>query len=132
MLQVGHPGGLCNRLDVITTGYVLAGRRGEEEIDVFWPLDDRHMPVSFHDLFTGLPRGRVVECNIDPRVLQDYYAMAAPLPSNYRDSQFYGERLKRVLANVVPEVQSEVLAFAKEHFHGSQGPGATTVGIHIR
>src|ERR1035438_8937406 len=51
MLQVGHPGGLCNRLDVITTGYVLARDRGEEEIEVLWPLNS-HMPSSFHDLFT--------------------------------------------------------------------------------
>src|SRR5256885_12250943 len=112
MLQVGHPGGLCNRLDVITTGYVLARGRGEEAIEVIWPLNSQ-MPASFYHLFTGLPRGRVVESDIDPRVWRDYNSLIASLPPNYRDLEFYTEMLARVVANAVPEVPAEVSAFAE-------------------
>ena len=73
MLQVGSPCGLCNRLDVIITGYVLAKARGEEEIEVLWPVNVQ-MPATFHDLFTRLPGGRVTECNVDARIWQDYHA----------------------------------------------------------
>src|SRR6188768_3076172 len=87
MLQVGSPCGLCNRLDVIITGYVLAAERGEEEIEVLWPVNNQ-MPASFHDLFTGLLRGRVLECNLDPSAWennhslawQNYHALVASLP----------------------------------------------------
>jgi hypothetical protein len=133
MIQVGHPCGLCNRLDVITTGYVLAKQRGEANIEVFWPLDNRHMPVHFHQLFTALPHGRVIESDIDPQALQDYYAVTAGLPSDYRDSEFYGQMLKRLLANVVVEVKSEVAAFVEQYFQPtSASEAAATIGIHVR
>ena len=77
MLQVGSPCGLCNRLDVIITGYVLARARGEEEIEVLWPVNNQ-MPASFHDLFTALPSGRVVECNLSPRGWRDYPLAGLP------------------------------------------------------
>src|SRR5512132_4245055 len=118
MLQVGHPCGLCNRLDVITTGYLFARERGEKNLEVIWPVNNQ-MPASFRDLFTALPNGRVVECNLDPRAWRDhpawrdFHSLIASLPANYRDSEFYTEMLARLVANAVPEVQAEVSAFAE-------------------
>jgi hypothetical protein len=132
MLQVGHPCGLCNRVDVIVTGYLLARMQGEDDIEIFWPLSDQHMPVSFHRLFTRLPRGRVVEREIHPRLSRDYIAAQASLPPDYRESKFYGEMLSQLLANVVPEVQSSVSAFAGQHFQSTSGADEMTVGMHIR
>lgn len=129
MLQIGHTGGLCNRLDTITTGYVLARGRGEEEIEVIWPRNNQ-MPAVFGELFTGLPLGRVVECNVDPSVARNYHSLITSLPPNYRDSEFYTRMLARVVANAIPEIQAEVSAFAEEHFR--EAPAASTIGVHIR
>jgi hypothetical protein len=90
------------------------------------------MPARFDELFTGLPRGRVVERSVPPDVMQDYYAAAAPLPPDYRDSKFYIETLARVMANAIPEVQAEVTAFAVKHFGGTSPSTASTIAVHIR
>ena len=132
MLQVGTPTGLFNRVDIITTGYVLAEMRGEKEIEVFWPLDDCHMPVSFYDLFTCLPRGRLVEQDMEPRVAEECKAALASLPSDYRHSDLFREMLRVLLAKVVPEVQAEVSEFVKEHFPPPAEQTAGTIGIHVR
>jgi hypothetical protein len=132
MLRVGHPCGLFNRVDVITTAYLLARMRGDEEVEIIWPIDDRHMPIGFHDLFTSLPIGRVVEEDLDPEVAQFYFDATATLPSDYRDSEYYGEMLRRLLANVVPDVLSEVTAFTDMYFHPGGAPGGTTIGVHVR
>jgi hypothetical protein len=132
MLQVGTPCGLFNRVDVITTGYVLAEMRGEKEIEVLWPVDKHHMPVSFYELFTALPRGRVLQQDIEPRFYEEYNAAMASLPSDYRHSDFFREMLRLLLSNAVPEVQAEVSAFVEEHFQSSAEQGASTVGIHVR
>jgi hypothetical protein len=131
MLTVGASTGLCNRLDVITTGYVLASGRGEKEVEVLWPVNNQ-MPARFDQLFTGLPRGRVIERNVTPDVMHDYYAAVASLPPDYRDSKFYKEMLARVVANAIPEVQAEVSAFAEEHFGRASSSTAPTIGVHIR
>lgn len=130
MLQVGHHCGLFNRVDVITTGYLLASLKGEEEIEVLWPINDRHMPVGFHALFTSLPRGRVVEREIDPEVWDSYHAARDALPTDYRNSEIYAEMLRQLLANVVPEVRDEVSSFVDAHF--ASAGGAKTVGVHVR
>lgn len=130
MLRVGHSGGLCNRLDTITTGYVLAGERGEA-IEVLWPRNSQ-MPAAFHDLFTGLPSGRTVECDVDPSVTRDYRARIASLAPNYRDSESYTKMLACVVANAIPEVQAKVSAFAEENFRESSRPNTSTIGVHIR
>jgi len=115
---------------VITTGYILAKIHGEEEIEVFWPLN-YHLPVHFQDLFTDLPHGRVVERDVEPRVLADYETAQAQLPSDYRNSALYREMLRRVLDCTVPEVVSEVSEFVAAHFHGTQ-KGSGPIGVHIR
>ena len=132
MLRVGHPGGLCNRLDVITTAYFLAARTGETAIEVLWPVDDYHMPVAFNDLFTSLPHGDVIEREIDLQVLSDYYSATAILPANYRESRTYGTHLKALLTNVVPEVKAEVSAFVTEVFLPLTNSVKQIVGVHIR
>ena len=131
MLQVGHPCGLCNRLDVITTGYVLARMQGEDDIEVHWPLNEQHMPVTFQDLFTSLPSGRVLEREIDAQVSASYYAAQAALPADYRDSEFYRDMLGRLLDRAVPEVQDEVSAFVGTYFHRGDN-AAPNIGVHIR
>jgi hypothetical protein len=130
MLQIGHPCGLCNRVDVIATGYVLAQQRGEENVELFWPLNS-HLPIRFHDLFTGLPSGRVVEREIDHAVIDDYYAAQAALPVDYRGSAPYGHALRRLLNHVVPEVLAEVSEFASRQF-GDDQRGRRPVGVHVR
>ena len=133
MIRVGHPCGLFNRVDVITTAYLLARMRGEQEVEIVWPINDRHMPIGFHELFTSLPFGRVVEEDLDPEVAQFYFDATAALPSDYRESEFYGEMLRRLLANVVPDVLSEVTAFTDRYFHsGGAIQARTTIGIHVR
>jgi hypothetical protein len=130
VLQIGHPCGLCNRLDVIATGSMLAREQGREGIELLWPLNG-HMPVRFHDLFTDLPDGRVVERDIDPGVVESYCAAQAGLPAAYRSSATYGEMLNRVLNSAVPEVRAQVLEFEARHF----GPGKRSrppVGVHVR
>ena len=126
-----------NRLDIITTGYLFARQRGEKDLEVIWPVNNQ-MPASFGDLFTALPNGRVVECNLDPRAWRDhpawrdFHSMIASLPANYRESEFYTEMLARLVANAVPEVQADVSAFAEEHFGDASCPTASTVAVHIR
>ena len=132
MIRVGHPCGLFNRVDVITTAYVLARVRGEEEIEIVWEINDRHMPIGFRELFTSLPLGRVVEENLEPEVAQSYLEASSTLPADYRDSEYYGEMLRRLLANVVPDVLSEVTAFTDRHFHPGGASGGTTIGVHVR
>ena len=130
MLRVGHHCGLFNRVDVIVTGYVLADMQGEQELEVLWPLNDRHMPVSFHALFTGLPRGRVLEEEIDREVAQRYARDSGALPADYRRSRLYRDMLQQLLAKAVPEVRDEVEGFVAAHFGHS--PGAKTIGVHVR
>ncbi len=129
MLQIGHPCGLCNRLDVITTGYVLARMQGDEEVEVQWPLN-WHLSVSFYDLFTHLPFGRVVDGTLDPKVHADYMTTIAGLSRDYRDEPIYGETLRRLLDCAVPAVRSEVTEFMQSHFHAA--PGRGPFGVHIR
>lgn len=131
MLRVGHHCGLFNRVDVIVTGYVVADKQGEQELEVLWPLNDRHMPVGFHSLFTGLPHGRVLEEEIDAEVAQRYERDSAALPPDYRrSSPLYGQMLRQLLAKAVPEVRDEVDAFVRQHFGGdSRG---LTIGVHVR
>ena len=130
MLQVGHPCGLCNRLDVITTGYLFARERGEKDLEVIWPVNSQ-MPASFTVIFfTALPNGRVVECNLDPRAWRDhrawrdFHSLIGSLPPNYRDSDFYTEMLARLSSEcAVPQVQADVSAFAEEHFGDASRSG---------
>ncbi|MBA3609082.1 MAG: hypothetical protein H0W43_11350 [Chthoniobacterales bacterium] len=121
---------MCNRLDVITTGYVLAKERGQDEIEVVWPVNVE-MPASFHHLFSRLPGGRVTEGNIDPGLLRNYYAATASLPEDYRTSEFYCEMLGRLVTNLHPEVQREVEAFAEENF-GDRPAELGPIGVHVR
>lgn len=132
VLRVGHPCGLCNRIDVIATGCVLARARGIEAFDVLWPRNARHMPAGFHDFFTALPRGRVLEEEIAPAMLQAYYAAVSELPPDYRQSEEYGTALRQLLARVVPEVRSQVKAFVEAEFARTSAGAGPMVGIHIR
>lgn len=131
MLRVGHPGGLGNRLDAITTGYMLAKERGLKEIEILWPINNA-MPARFFDLFIGLPSGRVVDCEVTPHVLKDYHTMVKALPHDYRDSQFYEEMLATLMGKVLPEVQSEVAAFVEESLQPRSTYGVPTIGVNIR
>jgi hypothetical protein len=54
------------------------------------------------------------------------------LPSDYRESEYYGEMLRRLLATVVPDVSSEVRAFVDRYFHPGGESRGTTIGIHVR
>lgn len=129
MLQIGHPCGLCNRLDVIVTGYLLAAARGEEAVELRWPLN-AHLPVSFHALFTHLPFGPVVEREIEPAREEEFWLEAAALPDDYRNTPLYTQVLRRVLDCAVPEIKSDVQAFVDAHFRGESG--TRTIGVHIR
>jgi hypothetical protein len=130
MFQIGHPCGLCNRLDVIATGYMLAPLKGTTGIELVWPLNS-HMPIRFHDLFTDLSSGRVVEHEIEQSIADDYHAAQAELPADYRGSVTYRESLRRVLNNAVPEVVADVAEFAARHFSADR-LGRRPVGVHVR
>lgn len=111
---------------------MLAKRQGESDIQILWPLNDRHMPVTFNQLFTSLPRGQISEQEIEPNCLEAFYAARATLPANFRDSDEYGRLLRSILANVVPEVSSEVTKFTDTHFPSGPAKNSPTVGVHIR
>jgi len=139
MFRIGHPGGLGNRLDLITTGYVLAKENRLGDLEVLWPITNA-MPASFFDLFSCLPGGRVVDCEVSPNdvgqfetiVLEDYYRLKKALPQDYRDSQFYGEMLATLMAKAHPELQSEAAAFVEENFQPASSCGLPTIGVNIR
>jgi hypothetical protein len=78
-----------------------------------------------------LPRGRVLEREIDPSISAAYFGAQAALPVDYRNSEFYREMLARLLNLAVPEVLSEVTAFVNANFHtGDNAP--QNIGVHIR
>jgi hypothetical protein len=72
-----------------------------------------------------------VERDIDPEISREFYASVAGLPPDYRTSEYYGRMLRRLLANVVPDVHAAVTEFVSEHFR-TTGPNSAIVGVHIR
>jgi hypothetical protein len=126
VLRVGHPGGLCNRLDVITTAYLLTDQLELAPPDVAWPLNE-HMPARFDDLFEGLPRGRLVSGDWDAAASDAYDAMRDRLPANYRSEAVYHDHLVRLLDCVVPAIRDEA-----DRAAAAMGGVGQAIGVHIR
>lgn len=127
MLRFGHSGGLCNRIDVMTTGLLFAQGNGGDKVELHWPLNS-DLPAHFSDLFTELPGGSVVERDLEPSVLAAYASIAAAMPVDYRTTAGYSRILRRVLGCIVEEVGSEVSRFTAAHFD----PNRELVGVHVR
>lgn len=126
VLRVGHPGGLCNRLDVIATACVLAEQRGIGSLEVMWPVNE-HMPARFDELFESLPQGRVVPGEWDSAESRAYDEMRDALPSDFRSGSSYHSHLTRLATFVIPSIQQEA-----ERAAASIDPASGVVGVHIR
>lgn len=130
MIRIGHPRGLCNRLDVITTGLLLAAERGESEIEVHWPVNE-DLPVHFNELFEPVPGVQVVEREVEPAALRTAEEAHLRLPRNFREVTRYGSLLRRVIECVVPEVMEPVRGFEAQHGLSARD-GRGRVGVHVR
>ena len=69
--------------------------------------------------------GRVVEEDLDPACRRSFISTAtSTLPADYRDSEFHGEMLWRLLAILVADVLFGVTAFWVAHLHSGGAQAA--------
>ena len=123
-----HPCGLCNRIDTIATGYLLA-KKLEKKLKVLWPITEFHMPISFDALFIGLPKKADLEQtnNYDEKIGKTFQNLILKyLPENYRSQPDYINALRELISYTHPEIIEEVKKYSRKH------DLKKAVGLHIR